>query len=482
MTSHDPVVLIRVTYGRRKSSCDYRFGTGCFVGGDLVLTAAHVVSDDHEGKKRSRVELRLGAVDGATPRGWVEVDVLWSGAGDQLDAALLRVAAKSHRCGEPLPLDHGRIAGIESFHTCAYPRATAAEGDGLTSEHVQLTGSLHPEKDGMLQLSVSATADHDPADWSGASGAPVLVQRAGMAACVGVVGAVYKRLPQQWKAVPAARLLGNDGFRKHFDPERIAYRTKVRRDVESLLREATELAEQMATLAHCAVADLSHVLLDMKVIEALAWITTAQGKVGATRRDAVTAHVRRLLAVLLPVACGLARGPVRDAKLLEVAACTMTFTEILVAAEDQREAGFECRGGELVGSAAHAVSVLGLLGMSKADQCGFLTELARRFFVVTPPKALADLAKAIEAAARNRLAQRKFDPSLAPFYVVMSDVVDAKELERFFHTTLGMTSVRLVVRRQPSTDDDVAQRQVGLFVDQVFANPQQRQRNESDHG
>lgn len=484
MTSHDAVVLIRVTYGR-KSSCVYRFGTGCFVAGDLVLTAAHVVPDAHERKERSRVELRLAAVDGATPEGWVELEVLWTGAAQQLDAALLRVAAKeSHRCREPLPLDSSPIAGTETFHTCAYPRATAVEGDGLRSEHVQLTGSLHPQKDGMLQLTVGAVPDSRvPDDWSGASGAPVLVQRAGMALCVGVVGEVYKKLATQWKALPATRLFANDDFCKHVvDPERIAYRTKVRREVEALLREAHELAEQMAKLANCKVPELSHVLLGKEVRDALAWITAAQGKVDVARRDVVTAQVQRLLAVLLPVACGLASGPGRDAKLLEVHACTMTFAEILVAAEDRREACFERRGGELVGAAAHPVSVLGLLGMSEAEQCGFLSELARRFFVVTPPKVRVELGMAIEAAARHRLAQRKYDSSLAPFYVVMSDVVDAKELERFFVETLGMKSVRFVVRRQPAPADDVAQRQVDQVVDQVFANPQQRQRNESDHG
>lgn len=488
MTSHDAVVLVRATYGSTKKS-SYSVGTGCFVDERIVLTAAHVVPEQIEvdGKTlpRTRIDVRIARGDARDQGGrWVAAELAWPGT-PELDAALLRVdATRAVAFPDPVPLVAGRVGKSEKLDSCAYPAATSSGGDGSASLHASLSGTVHPEHEGMLQITVDdAPAQFASEEWPGASGMPVLVERDGKHVCVGVAFEVFTALPQKFQAVPTRRLFEDDGFARIVrSPKRVEHRQRVRNQLDVVLAQHDAFTTKLAEFAKCQRPRLAAELLQAPLLDVLAWVDNAQ-----QRCTGAATAAQRVVEILLPAICDVASRRLDGPALIDIAACSLTYTEIAMAALDCREIDLVEADGDLRGAAGHFLSAVGLLGTSAPDRRNFLERLAKHVDVRGPlPKDIAELARKIEAAARIRLGNAGIasvgERDVAPFYVVLSDVDDASAIENFFKQDLGLRSVHVVVRRDPlSSDEHIAQEEASQRVFRIFDSARRRP-SDQDHG
>ena len=222
------------------------FGSGYAIGGRVVLTAAHVVSQSAAGaaaRALADVKVRFQADRGPAAGRWWTCEVTWLQYGDLADAALLTIVDAGWPAASDFePVRWGRLTGSSGGIGCevvSYPRSQRDPDASRDTEH--LLGHINPgtsvarrRYEIHVEDSVPRTMQDGRTPWAGASGAAVTCDNL----LVGVVRAdrpdyLHARLT----ATPASELAGDESFR-------VAVRAGTGR---SLLLESAELAWLFAT-------------------------------------------------------------------------------------------------------------------------------------------------------------------------------------------------------------------------------------------
>jgi hypothetical protein len=183
-------------------------GSGCAVGGLLVLTAAHVVCDESGQPHRTVLVRQLGQQQ------LIHAKVIWFGVGRQDDAALLVILDETSWTPPPVPLRWGRLATNkpESCYSVGFPdfQNTLDYRDteracGVISPGTMIKGRLYS----INVASPPGRVEGSPSPWVGMSGAGLFCR--GM--LIGIViedplGHNSRRLV----AVPIVALLRDEKF------------------------------------------------------------------------------------------------------------------------------------------------------------------------------------------------------------------------------------------------------------------------------
>ncbi len=183
-------------------------GSGYRVGDRLVLTARHVIVPALAGAS-GRVLVRPAGVSG-----WVPARVEWQDA--DADAALIVVEDEGWRApaGESV-LRWGELTGSDPVPCAAVGLPWASVRPDRARDTAHLYGQLAPLgqlKAGRLDLDVasaSPSAREGGSPWAGMSGAGVIAD----SHLVGVITVDPARYQGRLVAVPASRLLADEGFR-----------------------------------------------------------------------------------------------------------------------------------------------------------------------------------------------------------------------------------------------------------------------------
>ncbi len=189
-------------------------GTGYFVTGDLVLTAAHVVPNDFE----TLIDIR---VEEGTPTWRKNGKVKWRD--NALDAALIQVSP-------PLPLELGGVKwGLSlpnenaTWESIAYPEAALKPtGTGASDrKSAGLQGTLYcggGGGQGSRELDLGVADPPSMKDWAGASGAPIFAGNE----LVGLIKSTNSE-GRRFQGTPAQALLQSVAFRQQIEPEWLEY-------------------------------------------------------------------------------------------------------------------------------------------------------------------------------------------------------------------------------------------------------------------
>ncbi|MEZ5963913.1 MAG: hypothetical protein R3F56_08725 [Planctomycetota bacterium] len=227
-------------------------GTGCVVGPDLVLTALHIVWPDFDAGGTLASEIRAGGN---------EADLVWPSHGnvgkDSLDAALLRWR-------DSVRTSHAEVDGVwsDGARYRSFGFAGSVEGDswvdlqGGTLPHASRTDMGHVTS---VQRPVSSE------DWSGVSGAPVLVGDQ----VRGVVVLRQSNWPQKLDVVLARALLRDPAFGKLVPPDR-------RRPLITVIDELAKregVREALKAQPPHSVESMT----DLPCTESLTWVAAAHG-------------------------------------------------------------------------------------------------------------------------------------------------------------------------------------------------------------
>lgn len=165
-----------------QDTVDWVCGSGCAIGGRLVLTAGHVVGMDP-----AAVKVRIGS------DALLDAKIAWRARLDDADVALLFVTAASWpRDHRRRPVRWGVVVGTAAvrFESVGFPEVQAS-AERRDSE--QLSGTIMPgttDKSEMLALSIDDPPDQPEtwrSPWAGMSGAPVR--------CEGFLTAVVIEVP-----------------------------------------------------------------------------------------------------------------------------------------------------------------------------------------------------------------------------------------------------------------------------------------------
>lgn len=186
------------------------FGTGYPVTEDLVLTSRHVVKPENQGSP-TQIEVKWfydQPVNGESPA-WIKADLIWTGKGD-LDAALIRCRRPAHlqRFALGRLIERKPTEG-ERWQSTGFARANKRDD---VREPGKFGGTLRSmaEADAFFELLEDAKPIAEK-QWKGVSGMPIFAG----SEILGVV----KHVPPNYdhkklEAVPAWRLLQDEGFRK----------------------------------------------------------------------------------------------------------------------------------------------------------------------------------------------------------------------------------------------------------------------------
>lgn len=232
-------------------------GSGWLLDEDLILTAAHVLwPAARPDVAEVVIEVRCGNVPGYRP--WHRCEVVWSGspeprgAGQEeqaeadLDAALLVVTGSGWRPPDPrFPPQLGwRGSDITEFTIFGFPAFLHTERHAYNVH--QSGGRLRPanlSRSEMRAVEVTAEDAPDiPDGWQGISGAAVLVD--GQRAVIGVVIGNDQGSVRRLSVLPAARLMADPGFHRHWRDHRQG-QAHNRRKVLAAIRLRLERAEPL---------------------------------------------------------------------------------------------------------------------------------------------------------------------------------------------------------------------------------------------
>lgn len=195
-------------YAKRPDG-NWSCGSGCALGGFLVLTAAHVVSD-FSGQSHQVILVRqLG--QGSL---LVDAKVAWAGSGGQEDAALLVVLSGSSWIPHPIPVRWGRLATtkVQSCYTVGFPEfqnnidyRDTEQAIGVISPRTVIKGRLYS----ISVLDPPDRIERSPSPWAGMSGAGVF--------CASMLVGVVVKDPfghnsRRLVAVPVSSLMRDEDF------------------------------------------------------------------------------------------------------------------------------------------------------------------------------------------------------------------------------------------------------------------------------
>lgn len=210
--SPDRVMLIKADMAGGRS-----VGSGTLVGPSVVLTAAHVVFDDH-GRPANRVE--VGGINAAP----VAAQVIWPPSytmaenSGQLDVALVQITDPSWVAPRLAAVRWGRLTGRRPGVKCeatGFPRALV--GPGGIRDTDQVSAQINPGSRrvaGRYDLTVTSAVPtplrDKPSPWGGLSGAGVFAN--GVLVAVVIVDERGGYSGDRLSAVPVYRLASDAGF------------------------------------------------------------------------------------------------------------------------------------------------------------------------------------------------------------------------------------------------------------------------------
>lgn len=360
MDKPDKALIVAVlvpTLGSGNGPWDGAIGTGCALDHDLILTARHLVQRPNRNPEHP-IKVRWYALrDTAADAGWVDLDpndanaIRWAGEGD-LDAALLA-------CPRPEPLRDCPAyrlaadppAGLPAWESRGFPRASVDNGAAEPGDFHGKVMGMSRIGDPFLPLTSELKAGNAQADWSGASGMPVLVGDT----IVGIVKEVSANYDNRLlQAVPACHLRAQRAFLEAIgtNPPELLDRARA-----LMVRALGESDTATAALAHrlvpgcgglepCRQALAGRALrlpLDQLVDTALEVKAQLHAKGDARGVQALLDFVQ----AVLPTGASPAAVPQLGAdasaagcSLIALNAYSPTLTEILMAAADRRGAWF----------------------------------------------------------------------------------------------------------------------------------------------
>ena len=194
------VVLIASEHKARGKTCLDLLGTGTVVAPGIVLTAHHVVFDDHGKDEPGLVVRREGSAETSS------ATVVWPGSAD-LDVALLAFEPLGPAPSHPLAVLSARNIRVGELWTAhGYPEVRK---QNPSKEMEKVSGTCEPRFEREASLWLDAPVPPDV--WEGLSGAAVVVEDQ-------IVG-VVRGVPKGWtgkrvSATPVAAFVRNPGFCK----------------------------------------------------------------------------------------------------------------------------------------------------------------------------------------------------------------------------------------------------------------------------
>ena len=220
------VALVRAV---QEETSKAKFSTGCLIGTEWVLTSGHGVHEatprevllvfsemDPVKKTPIRQEVLIPVFECFNP---YEEDKEMDGALLHLDLRDTQIAEKVQRLAEISgEIERGYNAGGKDFRSMGYPtggKYKTSEGDeGLDSYYFegQIAQGGNSRRE-LLQLSVSSGGPQESEDWSGVSGAPVMVG----SQLVGLVALHGQKFTQTLNAVSLEKLERNEAFKERLD-------------------------------------------------------------------------------------------------------------------------------------------------------------------------------------------------------------------------------------------------------------------------
>lgn len=324
------------------------FGTGYPVTEDLILTSRHVVVPENQNIP-GRIEVKW--FYDAQPR-WIEADVVWTGQGD-LDAALIR-------CRRPESLQRFTVGRLverrpvegEPWQSAGFARANKR---GDVREPGQFGGTLRSMAEGASFFEVVEDAQPIAEEqWKGVSGMPVFVR----AELLGVVKHVPPNFDcKKLEAVPAWRLLRDEGFRKALGIDEQRERLEsARKLLDCLLAKSEKATRDLATalkrefsggdLLKCRERVVEALLTETPALERLFELACSVQEKRRAEQDRAGARVAaNLLLTILPALHDAAAvSEVRRCKgngsvgILALPTKLKTLAEIIMAGADRRAA------------------------------------------------------------------------------------------------------------------------------------------------
>jgi hypothetical protein len=334
-------------------------GTGCAVGGDLILTCRHVVAPPNRNPQHPiRIRWYDQRQAGDPFSAWVALEddgkaVRWPDRdqGD-LDAALLvcpRHEALRDIRGYRIAL--GRPPGKARWESRGFPKASVVDNE---SGHGDFIGDIMSmgRDDPLFSVASALRAGDAQKDWSGASGMPVLVDDT----IFGIVKSVPDKYGNQMlHAVPSFRLCLDPDFCEALGFKRLPELVhRVRELTIRVLKESEPVRKALALRlapdcgspqACCEI--LAERALEMPLKTLVDTALQVQAELRGEGKDRDADVVARFIRAVLPTAAEPAEvgkiaspAPGVDSTLIRLDAHSPTLVEILMAAADGREARF----------------------------------------------------------------------------------------------------------------------------------------------
>lgn len=306
-------------------------GTGYRLGGERILTAAHVV----EGAETITVE--HDSAEGAVLAD--EAEVLWED--EDLDVAVLACPSS------PAPFTHlasGPLLSRSSWESRGCARA-GLPGASVADSMVSLAGKAAATAAHQDRFEVEVEAPPEKVeDWSGISGAPVFVD--------GRIQGVLRAAPKSFvgrrlHATPIHRLMAIDGFVGAANLRQSDRWEQLRSEARDLLSGDRDAAEAVAVQKdgwrQVFAENGSEGLADEicargRVDEVLSAMHKAHHTLLAKERRGSAGTIERVLALIVPVLFdrNLVYSLPGPGAILEVPVATRTVAEIVMAGVDAR--------------------------------------------------------------------------------------------------------------------------------------------------